>query len=165
MIKKITVISIFLILIFNGCTWTPKSVLPKYFQVIYISPMENLTMEPEIEDILYRKTKTEFEMDGRLIVTDHVAKANGILFCTITEYKKTPISYSDKGEIDGNFLQIKVHLKLRDIKTGKWLHDKELTSSIKYYLISEPVETELEAQKRIISNLANKIVSKVIEGW
>ncbi len=162
--KKLFIISI-LIFILSACSWTPKSVLPKYFRIIYINPVKNSTLEPEIGDILTRKIRTGFEIDGRLIVTEHVSKANGVLFCTIDGYKKIPISYTEKGEVDGNFLEIKMYIKLRDIKTGKWLHDNELKSSVKFYQVSEPVETELDAQGRLFDNITSKIVSKVIEGW
>ncbi len=163
--KYIFFFFLFIVLLLSKCAWTPKSVLPKYFHTIYINNVVNETLQPDIADLLTRKIKENFKLDGRLFVTDYVVKANGVLFCTIVEYKKIPISFTDAGVVDGNLLKIKLHIKLRDIKSGKWLHNNYIEMKTKFYLKTEPVETELEAQQRLLNDLAEKVVSKVIEGW
>lgn len=147
------------------CTWTPRSVLPEYFRTIYVSTFGNETLEPEIAPSLTQKVRTEFELDGRLTVTEHVSKAEGVLFCTIIKYKKVPVTYTEAGEVDTTTLIMGVELKLRDIKSGEWIHDGYVEEKINYNCKSEPVETEVEAQVRLIDRLAKRIVSKTIEGW
>ena len=104
-------------------------------------------------------------MDGRLTVTEHVSKADGVLFTSIVKYKKVPLSYTDLGELDVNTLTIGIKVKLRAIKSGKWLHDAYIEETVEFNFKSEPVETEMQAQKRLINSLSDRLVSKVIEGW
>ncbi len=98
-------------------------------------------------------------------MTDYVSKAHGVIFSTITKYKKVPLTYSYTGELDSNALTLGLKVQVRDIKTGKWLHDNYIEQTTQFNLKSEPIETELEAQNRLIDLLATKLVSKVNEGW
>ncbi len=163
--KKLIVI-IITVLLLAGCSWKPKTILPKYFNIIYIPKFENETIDqPQLTEIITRKVIEKFELDGRLMVTEYVSKANGILFGNIVKYKKIPLSYTDVGEIDVNALTIKIIIQLKDIKSKKILHDKYVEETVEFNFKSEPVETEINAQERIIEILTDKIVSKVIEGW
>ncbi|MBU1077988.1 MAG: hypothetical protein KKH98_11890, partial [Spirochaetes bacterium] len=145
--KKIFfLMSIFLLLVI-GCSWTPRTVLPEYFRVIHMPKFKNNTLQPQLVEFINQKFLEKFEMDGRLTATEHVSKADGILFGTISKYKKAPLSYSDLGELDVNALTIGIEVKLRDIKSGKWLHDSYLEETVEFNFISEPVETEIDAQK------------------
>ncbi|MDD5067833.1 MAG: LPS assembly lipoprotein LptE [bacterium] len=150
---------------FSRCTWTPRTVLPDNFRVIYLNKFSNETLQPELVDLFTVILSEKFEMDGRLTVTQHVSKANGVLFCTITKYKKMPISYTYAGEVDTSAVTMGIKVQLRDIKTGSWLHDNYLEETMQFNLKSEPIETEIDVQKKLMDSLSNKIVSKVIEGW
>ncbi|MBN1899127.1 MAG: hypothetical protein JW827_10140 [Spirochaetes bacterium] len=161
---RTTSLIVLLVTIF-GCTWTPRNVLPEYFRTIHVPTFGNETMEPQIGSELTKKVITEFELDGRLTITEHVSKAEGVLFCVITKYKKVPISYNSMGEVDTTTMIMGAELKLRDIRSGEWFHDGYVEEQIDYNLKSEPVESEIEAMERIMNNLAKRIVSKTIEGW
>ncbi len=147
------------------CSWTPKTVLPKYFRTIHIPKFENKTMEPQLTEIITRKVVEKFELDGRLIVSEYVSKADGILFGYIVKYNKVPLSYTDIGELDVNALTIRINIQLKEIKTKELLHDTYIEETIEFNFKSEPVETEVDAQERIIEILSDKIVSTTIEGW
>ena len=163
--KKLIIILFFILLSFH-CTWTPKTVLPKHYRIIHIPKFENETIDqPQLTEVITQKVIEKFELDGRLTVTEYVANANAILFGNIVKYDKIPLSYTDIGELDVNVLTIQIDIKLRDIKTGKLVHDMYVKETIEFNFKSEPVETEVEAQERIIEILSDKIVSKVIEGW
>ncbi len=162
--QRIIIILIFFLLS-SCCTWTPKTVLPKYFRIVHIPKIENKTMQPQLTEIITREVIEKFELDGRLIVSEYVSKADGILFGYIVKYKKVPLSYTDIGELDVNALTIRINIKLKEIKTKELLHDTYVEETIEFNYKSEPVETEVQAQERIIEILCNRIVSKVIEGW
>ena len=162
--KRILIILIFMLQFF-ACSWTPKTVLPDDFRVVHIPKFGNDTLQPQLVESFTKKVVEKFELDGRLIVTEHVSKAHGVLFCTITKYKKAPVTYTERGELDVNALSVSVSLKLRQIKNGEWLHDTVVEDTIEFNFKSEPVETELDAQTRVIESLSDKIVSKTIEGW
>lgn len=159
------IISLIIILLLICCSWTPKTVLPEYFRTIHIPKFENKTMEPQLIEIITRKVIEKFELDGRLIVSEYVSKADGILFGYIVKYNKVPLSYTDIGELDVNGLTIRINIQLKEIKTKKMLHDTYVEETIEFNFKSEPVETEVEAQERIIDILTDRIISKVIEGW
>lgn len=159
------IIFIILIIFLMGCTWNPKTILPEYFRVLHIPKFNNETLEPQLVEFFTKRVREKFESDGRLTVTDYVSKANGILFVDITKYKRVPVSYNDRGELDVNALTIRIDLQLKDIKTRKMLHDTYIEETIEYNFKSEPVETEIQAQTRIIEIISDKVVSKIIEGW
>lgn len=150
---------------FQACTWTPRTVLPEYFRVIYINKFANDTLQPELVELFTGKLVEKFEMDGRLTVTDYVSKANGVLFCTVVKYRKVPLTYTYTGELDSNALTMGLKIQLRDIKTGTWLHDNDLEETIEFNMKSEPVRTEIQAQTQLMDIMVTKIVSKTIEGW
>lgn len=158
-------IIISILILFCTCTWTPRTVLPEYFRIIHIPKFNNDTLEPDLVESISKKVIEKFELDGRLTITEHVSKANGILFGNIVKYKKTPISYTEMGELDVNALTLKITIKLREIKSGKWLHDTYVEETLNFNMKSEPVETELDARERLVESLSDRIVSKVIEGW
>lgn len=160
--KFILIIFIFLI---SACTWTPRTVLPEHFRIIHVPKFGNETLQPQLVEIMTAEAIKKFEMDGRLTVTEHVSKADGVLFTSIVKYKKAPLSYTDLGELDVNALTIGLKVKLRAIKSGKWLHDVYIEETVEFNFKSEPVETEIQAQKRLINSLSDRLVSKVIEGW
>ncbi len=163
---KKTVIIIFLILLYAGCTWKPKTVLPEYYRIIYIPKLGNETIDqPRLTETITRILKEKFELDGRLTVTDFVSRAHGILFGNIVKYDKVPLSYTEIGELDINALTIRITIQLKDIKSKKMLHDFYVEDTIEFNFKSEPIETEIDAQGRIIEILTDKIISKVIEGW
>jgi len=166
--KRISLIFIFASLFFfllMNCTWNPRSVLPEYYRVIHIPKFTNSTLETDLAELVTEKVIEKFELDARLTVSEFVSKADGILFGNIVKYKKIPLSYTDSGELDTIALTMRIDIKLKDIRSGALLHDTYVEETIKYNLISEPVETELQAQERLIDLLTSKIVSKVIEGW
>lgn len=163
--KKLFFSAVLIQAILWNCTWTPRSILPTYFRTIYIPKAENSTLEPDIEILLTNKLKTEFELDSRLKVTEHVSLANGILYVEIIKYKKVPVTYTVSGEIDTTTLIMAVEIKLRDIKSGQILIEGEIEESLDFNLKSEPVETEIEVRDKLIDKLARRIVSKSIEGW
>lgn len=158
-------ILIIFILLISACTWTPRTVLPEYFRIIHVPKFGNETLQPQLVEIMTAEAIKKFEMDGRLTVTEHVSKADGVLFTSIVKYKKAPLSYTDLGELDVNALTIGIKVKLRAIKSGEWLHDAYIEETMEFNFKSEPVETEMEAQKRLINSLSDRLVSKVIEGW
>jgi len=91
------VVVLVLVLLLVGCTWTPKTVLPKYFRSIHIPKFGNETLEPQLVEVITRLAIEKFELDGRLTVTEHVSKADGIVFGNIVKYKKVPLSYTETG--------------------------------------------------------------------
>ncbi len=165
MMRQFKYFIIVILLILLKCTWTPRTVLPEYLRVLYIPTAGNNTLQPGLSDSLTKQVIEEFELDGRLTTSKHVSNAQGVLFCTIVKYKKVPISYTDLGEIDTTKLILGVNIKLRDIKSGEWISDGDIEEELEYNHKSEPVETEVDAQARLIKQIAPRIVSKTIEGW
>ena len=88
-----------ILLLFSTCTWTPRTVLPEYFRIIHVPKFGNDTLQPELVEVITLKVIGKFELDGRLTITDHVSKANGILFGKISKYKKAPLSFTDLSQI------------------------------------------------------------------
>lgn len=162
--KKIILFYILTFLVMQ-CTWQAENALPRYFRMVHIPKFGNETTEPRLVEYLSSKTVEEFELDGTLKVTERIVKADAILLCTIVKYKKVPMTYTDLGEIDISALTIRVDIKLRDIKSRKYLQDSYVRETIEFNFKSEPIETEEQAQQRIMDLLATRIRSKVIEGW
>jgi len=163
--RKVLILILLLIILQSCEPWKPKTVLPEYFRTIHIPKFENKTMQPQLTELISRKVINKFELDGRLTVSEYVSRSDGILFGSIVKYEKVPLSYTDIGEIDVNALTIRINIKLKEIKTKKELHNTFIEETTEFNFKSAPVETELEAQERLIDVICSKIVSKVIEGW
>ncbi|MFH1784007.1 MAG: LPS assembly lipoprotein LptE [bacterium] len=155
-------------LVLGGCGYTPAPILPDYIKSIAVHTFENSTIQYGIEEKLSISTTDEFLRDGRLDIGKR-EDAEGLLTGTITQYVLEPVSYDEQDIIEEYKLWITVDLVFTDLVSNTVLWDEAgMEGSVNYFVTSragELVETEDEAQDRLVEELAEDIVRRTIDGW
>ncbi|NLI98329.1 LptE family protein [bacterium] len=83
--KNLSLVFLFLI---SCCGYSTSSLLPSYLKTIYISQIENKTLQPLLAERLFDELVSGFTQSGRLRVSPD-ASADLVLKIEITAYKKT----------------------------------------------------------------------------
>ncbi|MFB6355904.1 MAG: LPS assembly lipoprotein LptE [bacterium] len=148
----------------SSCARKSQSI-PVNISNLYVPPFKNETNESGLEDLLTDEAIQEFQADANLqLVTKK--KADAMLIGRITRYKKIPLLYNDQDVVQQWKLRIEMSLALKDLETGKILWRKpDIFRETTYSDIIPPIETELDAKKRVIRQLARDAVSSTVEGW
>ena len=152
----------------SGCGYTPAPILPQHIKNIAITPFVNKTVHYGIEEKLANAVTNEFLRDGRLNIAKE-QHADAVLTGTITQYVLEPVSYDEQDVIQQYKLWITVNLTFTDLttKTVLWEHN-DMKGTVNYFVsptAGELVETEDEAQDRLVDDLAVDVVRRTIEGW
>ncbi len=172
--KKIKVIKSTLALLLiavwlYGCGgYVPTPILPEYIKSIAVNNFSNKTINYGIEEKLTVAVTDEFLRDGRLDITREQS-ADASLSGVITQYVLEPVSYDEHDVIEEYKLWVTVDLTFKDLTNGSILWEQQgMQGSVNYFVSSragELLETEDEAQDRLVNNLAVDIVRRTIEGW
>ncbi len=148
-----------------SCSHEPKTVLPIDLRRIYISMFANDTDQSDLPAAVTTAVFNEFALDGRLIPVTVKNGADAILAAKILTYQLQPLSYTDSGDIDLTYMKIKIKFVVQDSRDGSILHNTEIEDSINFYRKTMPIETEMDAKKRLIDRIAKSLVKKIIEGF
>lgn len=165
-----------------GCESTVKRTLPDSVRTLYVKPFQNLTDQSQLPPLLNDELRRAFRLDGRVTIVDQQAGAHGLLDGSITDYVKQPARYDRNNIVEEYRLRIVVDLSLTDLDRNVLLWQekgpastaakgaslRKLERYVNYTVVPAtglPVETESDAQRRTIRDLAQDIVIKVIEGW
>ncbi len=176
---KLFLFAIFYVLfLLGGCSYVPTEVLPEYIHNIYIPVFVNKTSKYGLEDKLTEAVIDEFLRDGKLGVTNK-SEADGMLLGEIVEYRLEPISYDANNVVEQYKLWVVVNLTFWDLKKNEILwrdyrhsvnggYQGGIEEYVRYYVTSqagEVVETEEEAQDRLVQTLSEDIVKRTAYGW
>jgi len=175
--------SIFIIIglglsLFFGCAYTPVEILPKHIKSIAVPNFINKTARYGIESKLTDAVIEEFIRDGHLSITKK-KDANALLTGEIVTYVLEPLSYDATEVVEQYKLWVVVNLSFQDLTTGELLWEEKRESvdgnliggiegDVRYYVTPRAgrrVETEEEAQDRLVVELADRIVRRTVYGW
>jgi len=167
--KKVILILLVLTAVsFAGCnTYSPQPGLPAYIQKAFVSMFINKTGQYGMEQYLTQKTIDTFIQNGRLQITEE-GKADAIVKAEITKYLLQPILF-DVNQVPQQYrLRIHVTLYFFDNKTQTLLWTDDLIREETTYYVANnlgmPAEDETTARNRVLDQLANTIVNRVIYG-
>ncbi len=169
-IKWITLSSVLFLLagFLASCGYTPAPILPDHIKTMAVNTFKNATIEYGIEEKLTLAVSDEFLRDGRLDIAGQ-QQADALLTGEITQYVLEPVSYDEQDIIEEYKVYIIVDLVFKDLTTDTVLwEERAMEGSVNYFVSSkagELVETEDEAQDRLVDDLALDIVRRTIEGW
>jgi len=142
--------------------------LPDYMSKLAVPVFQNRTAQPEIENEITQQLHQDFLVDGRMELTDS-DHANAILQGTIVQYLLEPLLLDVHNTPQQYKMRIILRLALKDTKAGQnlWTEDA-FEESTTYYVANNlgiMPEDEPTARRRLIQQLSQRIVSKVIEGF
>jgi len=169
-------------LLFAGCDQTVKRTLPASVRTIAVAEFANQTAEPLLSSVLLEELRMAFRMDGRVGIKDGKEGADGFLDGAVVEYTKQPARFDSNNVVQEYRLRVVVDLSLTDLKSNQVLWQEKgpastatrggTTRKLERYASfvvvpanGLPVETEQDAQRRMLRDLASDIAAKVIEGW
>jgi outer membrane lipopolysaccharide assembly protein LptE/RlpB len=161
-------------LLLCGCgVYEPIEIVPDHIQTIRIEPFENNTQQIGLIADLTEELVNEFIKEGRLTVVS-APDADSTLKGTIVEYSKIPLSYDENFVVQEYKLTMIVNLKYYDNiqKVRLWEYTREdllggIEVWVKYYVGPDSAipETEEEARDRLVEDVAEKILQRVVYGW
>jgi len=175
--RKSNFIWLALFLLF-GCAYTPVEILPKHIKTIAVPTVINRTAHYGLESKLTDAVIEELIRDGHLSVAKE-KEADALLTGEIITYILEPLSYDATEVVEQYKLWVVVNLTFRDLTTGEVLWEEKRESldgnlvggiegDVRYYVTpraGRTVETEEEAQDRLVVELADRIVRRTVYGW
>ncbi|HOK40710.1 MAG TPA: LptE family protein [bacterium] len=173
---KVKILLIICISYLYGCVITQEGTinkhinLPENIKKIYV-PVFKIGLnvyDPNINYLLTQEIVTQFNLDGSLIVVSKVEEADAIIDGVVKNYIKEAIEFDEQNLPILYRVSIEAEITFRDNKNGQklWSDNEEKLYAITTYSDRvPPIETEFIAQKRVIEELAIKIVRRAIYGW
>ena len=171
--KKFLVLLLFIIV---GCGYTTRGFV--YVEdTIIIKPVINkidITSESRkysdytsfpilIENRLTNEIVSKFNIDGNLKVVSEDPNALKLV-CTVNDYNRDTLCYTDSDAVSEQRLRLNVHIKLTS-GDGKVLKEKNVVGETEYYLTGANSKSESAAQLDLINDAARRITEAVTEEW
>jgi hypothetical protein len=116
-----------------------------------------------LEKKLTNKLIEKFNINSHLKVVNTLDSALR-LSCTIKNYLKESLRYTDSEEVEEQRLRLYVHIQLKDSK-GALLKEKDIIGETTYFLVGRYRKSEEEAQKDLIEDTARRILEAIVEEW
>jgi hypothetical protein len=166
----------------SGCDQTVKRTLPSEIRTLYVAEYRNQTDQNLLASMMLEELRRAFRLDGRLNIVDDPKQASAVLDGTFTEYVRQPARYDRNNVVQEYRIRMVVDLSLTDMERKQvlWAERgpketatrgatvRKLERWANYVVVPAtgvPVETETDAQRRALRELADDTVLRVIEGW
>ena len=162
----------------TGCGYTTKTMLPDNIRTIHVETFENnidITKEvgakdkyevyrPNLEVDLRDAMVNRVFLDGNLKTAD-MSSADAVLEGRITQYRKDPLRYQN--EIVQEYrISIICDVKLISRKDSAVLFEEEgIAGDATYFTTGTLQKTETSALSDAMSDLARRIINKIVENW
>lgn len=155
---------LFLVL-FSSCEYVSHEALPEDFRTIYIASFLNDTGDGDLPVSLREEIIDGFKLDGRLVPVMNREKADILLALKLYTFTIKEVTYTVARLPDEMYMYAELKYVLQNIGTKEVIRDLQLESGITYFLVTEPVKTELDVRQELVEDIAGKIVISVIEGF
>jgi len=167
-----------LFFLFSGCGYTTKTILPDNVKTVHVDIFRNnidITKEVGAKD-KYEVYRPNLEMDLRDVIISRVFldgnlkvldkdSADAVLEGQIVQYRKDPLRYQDE-VVQEYRISIVCDIKLINQKTSKVLFEEEnIAGDTTYFTTGALQKTETAALNDAMSDLARRIINKIVENW
>lgn len=161
--------------LFSGCGYTTKSILPKNIRTIYVEPFKNNidfttgtgrnVYLPLLEIDARNAVIDRFLFDGNLKIAKPEA-ADLILKGDLNGYNRSGLRYTDNDDVEEYRVHVTVSFELWNTKKDElsWA-EPNFTGEATYFVTGPEVSTEDSAVDKAIVDLARRIVERTIEDW
>lgn len=157
----------------SGCGYTlvgRGSFLPEDIRTIYVAPLENRTLQGQVEQILTTAITGEFVKRRRFEVVNDRGDADAEMLGAVTGFGATPVAFDQDGRATRFEISITAAMVFRrtdEAKTVLWASDR--------YLFRRQYELELSstdffdpqnvAVEEVAEEFAETLVIDVLEGF
>lgn len=163
----------------SGCGYTTRSMISAKYKTIYVKPVVNridITQEADaaLKYKIYRPlldtdlTKAIIDrcvFDGNLMPVKS-EDADLVLESELIDFRKEPLRYTENDDVEEYRVNITVNMSLRDNKKKEVLwQEKSFTGDQTYFTTGQNVKSEDSAINEAITDLARRIIERIVEEW
>jgi TolB-like protein len=143
--------------------------LPPHVRVIVITPFENQTTRPEIEQRVTEEVAREFAKRGGYKVVAETAGADALLEGAVTDLRTNPVQFNEEGRATRVETVVLIRATLRDLASDQVLWSQAGLPFREQYDVPESqtefVDQESLALDEIARGAAGALVSSILEGF
>lgn len=162
----------------SSCGYTQGTVLPTGVKTIHVGIFTNnidITKEVSSKD-KYEVYRPNLEVDIRDAIIDRIFLdghlkvasenyADAVLEGEIVQYRKDPLRYQDANTREYR-ISLVCDIRLKDARDSKILFEEEnITGDTAYFTTGTLQKTETQALSDAASDLARRIVNRIVENW
>lgn len=159
--------SLFALLVLTGCAgYRLGAVHPQPLQSIHVPVFKNKVFVPHIQEQVSNAVIRQFQLDGTIHIAP-AADAQAVLNGEIIGWERQPLRYRR-----GNLLTtreyrlvIAARVTVTDQSGTVLVNRKRIEGETTYFIADDQVAAERQATPLAIADLANNIVTQVVEGW
>ena len=167
-----------LAIILSGCGYATRVILPDDIKTIHVEIFENkidITKEPSAKE-RYEVYRPNLEVDLRDAIIDRIfldghlkmvgkTYADAILEGEIIQYRKDPLRYQDE-DVEEYRISLVCDIRLKRSKDSEILLQEDYaTGDTTYFTTGSLQKSETEALDDAMSDLARRIVNRIVENW
>jgi hypothetical protein len=176
--SRLLIIGCLLFVTISGCGYAAKTILPDNIKTVHVDTFKNsidITKEvsakdkyevyrPNLEVDLRDAIVNRIFLDGNLKIVDK-ASSDAVLEGEIKQYRKDPLRYQNE-VVQEYRISIVCDIKLINQKDSKVLFEEEnLTGDTTYFTTGPLLKTETSALSDAMSDLARRIINRIVENW
>ena len=178
-LKRKAFLAILAVIVFCGCGYTTRSVLPSGGTSIHIDNFVNkidITKETSDSEIYYayrpgmesditRKVIDKFIFDGNYQVKD-AANSHFLLKGELVNFTREPLRYDANENVTEYRVHVAVNMELYDLEEDKvvW-REKNFAGEKSYCTTGQYAKSESVTVGEAIDDLARRIVEHTVENW
>ena len=176
-VKKILFLLILMVMTCSAinCGYSTSSLLPARIKTIHVEPFKNkidYSSErnrnlylPLLENSVRNAVIDRFLFDGNLKIAE-VDTADLILKGELIDYARDPLRLTDNDDVEEYRIHITVSLVLWDPlhKLELW-RESEFIGETTYFVAGTLAKSETKALEDAMTDLARRVVARVIEDW
>lgn len=156
-----------------GCGYTlvgKGSYLPEDIRQIYVAPLENRTLQPQVDQILTPAITGEFVQRGRFEVVNSRNQADAEMVGAVTGFGVTPVAFDENGRATRYEISITAAMVFRrtdENGTVLWASDRYLFRRAYELQITSSTffEPQNVAVEEVADEFAETLVIDVLEGF
>ena len=167
-----------LCIVMAGCGYTTKTILPDNVKTVHVDTFKNnidITKEVSAKD-KYEAYRPNLEVDLRDAIVNRVFldgnfkvadkdSADAVLEGRILQYRKDPLRYQNE-VVQEYRISLVCDVKLVSQKDASILFEEEnITGDATYFTTGALQKTEASALSDAMSDLARRIINKIVENW
>lgn len=142
--------------------------LPDHVRIIALSPFENLTQRPEIEQRVTEEIARELAKRGRYRVVTNPSGADALLEGAVAQYRTSPVEFTPEGRATRIEAVVTIRATLRDLVSDRVLWNQAGLLFRRQYEVQETggfTNEEDVAMDQIARDAAGALVSSIVEGF
>ncbi len=159
------ILKLLVILLLTSCSYSVYTTGYPHLKTIQVLPLENLTNNYELRDLVFNMLTDSYESDGRLKLVSLSPDCQ--LECSILDYSNKILTYSGS-TIDEYEVRVLFSVTLTDLVKNQviWSNSQLLLSeNYSQSLENNKFTNEIEAQEEIIVKLFDTLMKNTLEEW